>query len=77
LLLTVPLLLPPPLHQTMAPMVDTTTTASTDLGIMVVIMMMDSIEKDFTAMMDNIETVITPVNMPVGMLDLSLEFRYL
>ena len=58
-------------------MVDTTTMASTDLDIMVVIMMMDSIEKDFTAMMDNIEKVITPVTMQVDTLDLSLEFQYL
>jgi RNase adaptor protein for sRNA GlmZ degradation len=75
--LTVPPPLLPPLHQIMEPMVDTTTMASTDLGIMVVIMMMDSIDRDFTVMMDSIEMDITPVTMPVGMLDLSLEFRYL
>jgi hypothetical protein len=56
-----PLLLPLLLRQTMVPMVDTTTMASTDQGIMVVIMMMDNIE----------------VTMVVDMLDLSLEFRYL
>jgi hypothetical protein len=58
-----PQLLPLLLHQTMVPMVDTTTMASTDQGIMVVIMMMDNIEK--------------VVTMVVDMLDLSLEFRYL
>jgi hypothetical protein len=67
----------PLLHHTTAPMVDITTMASTDMGIMAVIMMMDSIEKDITVMMDNIEMVITPVTMPVDMSDLSLEYRYL
>jgi hypothetical protein len=73
----VPQLLPPQLHQTMVPMVDTTTMANTDLGIMVVIMMTDNIEKDFTAMMGNIEKVFMPVTMLVDMSDLLLEFRYL
>jgi hypothetical protein len=70
-------LLPPQLHQTMVLMVDTTTMASIDLGFMVVIMMMDNIEKDFTAMMGNIEKVSMPVTMLVGMSDLLLEFRCL